>query len=236
MVYDALLIHPTLANGYSIMNQSQIIYIQERIGTTGDGFWGPVSIATCQKYLRDMMPKPFRFPVEGSEEFEKFYGTHGEKDGYTPPHKTIELPFTIYYQGEKKVNKLNVHEKCADSLLRVFERLAVTFPDIASREAAGILVYDGLYNPRLMRGSETKWSKHAWMTAIDINAAQNARKTRWPEKATMPIEVMECFAREGWLSGGAFWGYDAMHFQATSPKQPHLLTAETKISLENKDD
>jgi hypothetical protein len=31
----------------------------------------------------------------------------------------------------------------------------------------------------------------------------------------MPIEVMECFAREGWLSAGAFWGYDAMHFQAT---------------------
>jgi hypothetical protein len=34
-------------------------------------------------------------------------------------------------------------------------------------------------------------------------------------RADMPLEIMECFAREGWLSAGAFWGYDAMHFQAT---------------------
>jgi hypothetical protein len=27
--------------------------------------------------------------------------------------------------------------------------------------------------------------------------------------------VMEFFAVGGWLSAGAFWGRDAMHFQAT---------------------
>lgn len=198
------------------MKQSEIIRVQERIGTTGDGFWGPASIAACQKHLRDMMPKPFRFPVEGSREFEKFYGSHGVKGGYTPPHKTIELPFTIYYENTP-VDKLTVHEKCADSLLQVFERLAEVFSDTASRKAAGILVYDGLYNPRLKRNSKTSWSMHAWMNAIDINAGQNGNQTSWPVKATMPIEVMECFAKEGWLSAGAFWGRDAMHFQATSP-------------------
>jgi hypothetical protein len=26
---------------------------------------------------------------------------------------------------------------------------------------------------------------------------------------------MEEFAKEGWLAAGAFWGRDAMHFQAT---------------------
>jgi hypothetical protein len=31
----------------------------------------------------------------------------------------------------------------------------------------------------------------------------------------MPIQVMEEFAKEGWLAAGAFWGRDAMHFQAT---------------------
>jgi hypothetical protein len=31
----------------------------------------------------------------------------------------------------------------------------------------------------------------------------------------MPIEVMEEFAKEGWLPAGAFWSRDAMHFQAT---------------------
>jgi hypothetical protein len=58
---------------------------------------------------------------------------------------------------------------------------------------------------------------HAWMNAIDINAGRNGNKTSWPVNATMPIEVMECFAQEGWLSAGAFWGRDAMHFQATAP-------------------
>jgi hypothetical protein len=33
----------------------------------------------------------------------------------------------------------------------------------------------------------------------------------------MPLEVMEMFAQEGWLSAGAFWGRDAMHSQATKP-------------------
>jgi hypothetical protein len=198
------------------MNQADIIRMQERIGTVGDGFWGPQSIAACQKYLREMMPSTAQFPVEGSADFMEFYGPHGVKDGYTPRSKQIKLPFDIYYENTS-VRKLTVHEKCADSLLRVFERLAVAYPDTASRKMAGILVYDGLYNPRLKRGSTSSWSMHAWMNAIDINAGRNGNKTSWPVNATMPIGVMECFAQEGWLSAGAFWGRDAMHFQATSP-------------------
>jgi hypothetical protein len=31
----------------------------------------------------------------------------------------------------------------------------------------------------------------------------------------MPLEVMEFFAVGGWLSAGAFWLRDSMHFQAT---------------------
>jgi len=196
------------------MKQSEIIRTQERVGVNGDGFWGPKSIAACQKHLRDMMPSPARFPAEGSSAFTALYGPHGVKGGYTPPGKKITLPFTIFYEGTA-VKSLTAHEKCADSLLGVFKRLAETYPDTASRQAAGILTYDGLYNPRLKRGSSTSWSMHAWMNAIDLNAGQNGNSTSWPVKATMPIEVMECFAQEGWLAAGAFWGRDAMHFQAT---------------------
>lgn len=198
------------------MNRSEIIRTQERVGTLGDGFWGPKSIAACQNYLKGMMPSPHPFPVEGSSEFIDFYGPHGEKDGYTPPSKKIALPFSIFY-GDKEVSKLYVHEKCADSLLRVFEKLAAAYQNNSLREKAGILIYDGLYNPRKKRGSLSSWSMHAWMNAIDINAGKNGNKTAWPVNATMPIEVMECFAQEGWLSAGAFWGRDAMHFQATAP-------------------
>ncbi|RTE67542.1 M15 family peptidase [Amphritea opalescens] len=197
------------------MKRSEIVRLQERVGTLGDGFWGPMSIAACQQHLKNLMPSPHPFPVEGSPEFIDFFGPHGDKH-YSPPRKKIILPFTIYY-GDKPVKSLWAHEKCADSLLRVFQRLAEMYPDQASRKSAGILVYNGLYNPRLKRNSWNSWSMHAWMNAIDINAGRNGNKTAWPVNASMPIEVMECFAKEGWLSAGAFWGRDAMHFQATAP-------------------
>lgn len=196
------------------MNQAEIIRTQLRVGTTGDGFWGPKSIAACQAHLRKLMPSPHPFPAEGTTAFNKFYGPHGEKNGFTPPGKNITLPFTVYYEGQAK-QSLTAHVKCADSLLRVFQDLAQVYPTTQDRQKAGILVYDGLYNPRLKVGSTTSWSMHAWRVAIDLNAGKNGNKTAWPVKATMPIEVMECFAKEGWLSAGAFWGRDAMHFQAT---------------------
>lgn len=198
------------------MKRAEIIRTQERVGTACDGFWGPKSIAACQKHLRAMMPSPHPFPVAGSLDFIEFYGPHGEKNGYTPPSAKIALPFTIYYE-QTAVNTLRVHENCAESLQRVFHNLAAAYPNTGSRDAAGILIYNGLYNPRFIRGSLNSWSMHSWMTAIDLNAGRNGNKTSWPVNAAMPIEVMESFAQEGWLPAGAFWGRDAMHFQATAP-------------------
>lgn len=195
------------------MTHEQIIHVQKRIGTEPDGFWGPVSTAQCKEYLKVMMPHPHPFPKQGR--VEDFYGPHGVDGGYTPPTKTINLPFTIYYEGNP-VTKLHPHEKCADSLLRVFERLLAVYPTPASRIDAGIAVYDGLYNPRPMRGGSA-WSMHSWAIAIDLNAAENGNTTHWPTRANMPIEVMECFAKEGWTSAGAFWSRDAMHMEATAP-------------------
>lgn len=195
------------------MTREQIIATQKRVGTVPDGFWGPKSVAAAQKHLLAMMPKPNPFPVQSG--VENFYGRHGVPNGYTPPMKLIKLPFTIYY-GSTSVKTLRPHVKCADSLLAVFERLAKAFPTTALRRAAGILTYDGLYNPRKMRGGSA-WSMHSWAIAIDLNADKNGNTTHWPTKAVMPIEVMECFAREGWTAAGAFWSRDAMHMQATRP-------------------
>ncbi|MBL8086963.1 MAG: M15 family metallopeptidase [Chthonomonas sp.] len=195
------------------MNKQQIIELQRRIGTTPDGFWGPQSEKACRRHLLDMMPANSPFPSQAR--VESYYGKHGVKDGYTPPTKLITLPFTIYYENSA-VKVLRPHEKCADSLLAVFQRLAEVFPDEASRRAAGILTYGGLYNPRKMRGANA-WSMHSWAIAIDLDAGRNGNQVHWPKSAVMPIEVMECFAKEGWTAAGAFWARDAMHFQATKP-------------------
>lgn len=200
------------------MTQSELIKTQELVDTKADGFWGPLSIEACQTHLKALMPDAVRFPRENSDAFLDFYGPHGEKDGFVPPGKKIKLPFALHLFGDanRLVKTLTPHENCADSLLAVFERLALAFPNQESRKAAGILDYHGIYNPRLKRGSTTSWSMHAWMTAIDLNPSRNGNRTSWPVTAKMPIEVMECFVKEGWLPAGAFWGRDAMHFQATS--------------------
>lgn len=195
------------------MSAERIELLQEHVGAVPDGFWGPKSEAQCRKYLRSLMPSPHPFPKQA--DVTAFYGLHGVPHGYEPPGKTITLPFPIYY-GVQPVITLSPHEKCADSLLRVFHNLLEVYPTEAAQRRSGILVYDGLYNPRAMRGGRA-WSMHSWKIAIDFNAAKNGNGTHWPTVATMPIEVMECFAREGWTSAGAFWSRDAMHFQATQP-------------------
>jgi hypothetical protein len=65
-----------------------------------------------------------------------------------------------------------------------------------------------------MRGG-SNWSLHAYGAAIDLAPHNNGLHTHWPTRATMPLEVMEIFARQGWLPAGAFWSRDPMHFQAT---------------------
>jgi hypothetical protein len=92
-------------------------------------------------------------------------------------------------------------------LRRIVQCLSVTHPDVLAD-------YNGCYNNRSMRGGSTP-SLHARGAAIDFLAGDNGNKTSWPAKATMPLDVMKIFAVEGWLSAGAFWGRDAMHFQAT---------------------
>jgi hypothetical protein len=100
------------------------------------------------------------------------------------------------------------HHKVAQSLKRILEEIA------AGPNAAILRQYAGVYNNRTMRNG-TSPSLHARGAAIDLAPDANANSTHWPIRATMPLEIMEAFAREGWLPAGAFWGRDAMHFQAT---------------------
>lgn len=200
------------------MTKAEIKHVQARIGTTVDGFWGPKSTDAAKRHLREFMPPSNDFPTQSRVRTNSsIYGRHGEPDGsYQPPMKSIGLPFHLHLYGDetKTVRSVSCHEECVDSLLRVFVRLAEEFPTKEERKKAGILDYYGIYNPRSVRGGSV-WSMHAYAIAIDFDALRNRNRSHWPVASKMPIEVMECFAAEGWLSAGAFWSRDAMHFQAT---------------------
>jgi hypothetical protein len=190
------------------MTRQQIQEIQERIGTTPDGFWGPKSIKACQQYLRALMPTKNPWPRSDRASVEAFFGIPGDESNLVP----FDFPFPTYYGG-KRVLRGRCHAKVKDSLLRILIEIGSKYG-----EDRGIIEeaedYGGIYNFRSKRGSASL-SLHSWGIAIDLDADDNTFRDSWPMQSDMPLEIMECFAREGWLSAGAFWGYDAMHFQAT---------------------
>lgn len=188
---------------------ARVIHTQKVVGTKPDGFWGPKSIAAAKAYLRGLMPRNNPWPKPDYTSMVRFYGQPGDESKLV----SITFPFPTFYAG-KLVRTTRVHERCADSLLRVLNDIGNRFgkdPGIMEE----IQDYGGCYNFRRSRGS-TSMSKHAWGAAIDYDADDNTFRESWPVQADMPIEILSCFAREGWKSAAVFWGYDAMHNEATS--------------------
>lgn len=184
------------------MNAAEIKAIQSKIGATPDGFWGPKSIAACQKYLRSLMPKPNPWPATSQAALTAFYGAAGDESKLV----SLPAPVPMYYEGTK-IKTIRCHKRVSESLSHALKAAYEEAPDV-------VAIYDGCYNNRPMRGGSTP-SLHARGAAIDLWAAANANKQSWPVSAKMPFSVMEAFAREGWIAAGAFWGRDAMHMQAT---------------------
>ena len=184
------------------MKAEDIKAIQARLGVETDGFWGPKSIAASQKHLRELAWKHGApAPKANPRSLQLFYGEPGDESNL------VNLPVTGVKYAGKPVKTIRCHKRCAESLSGILLELADAAPRILER-------YDGCYNYRKMRGG-SNWSLHAYGAAIDFDAANNGNHTKWPERATMPFEIMEIFARGGWLSAGAFWLRDAMHFQMT---------------------
>lgn len=186
------------------MNKPEIVAIQKRIGATPDGFWGPMSSAACQAHLRSLMPTPNPWPATDQGSLTAFYGKAGDEGQLVTIH--VEKLGVCY--DDDPVATIRVNRRCADSLLRVLTA-------ISRGPCAYVLAdYAGCFNNRPMRGGSLP-SLHARGAAIDLRPGTNGNRQHWPTSSDMPLDVMEEFAREGWVSAGAFWSRDAMHFQAT---------------------
>jgi len=182
----------------------KISELQRRVGAEPDGVWGMKSAAACQAHLRALMPENNPWPKSDPDSLARFFGKPGNESNLV---NLNVKGLGIYYDGAR-VKTIRCHHKVGESLHRVLS-------EISQGPDADILSeYAGCYNYRVMRGG-TSLSCHAWGIAIDLAPDSNGNRTPWPKIATRPITVMEAMAREGMLSGGAVWGRDAMHFQAT---------------------
>jgi len=70
--------------------------------------------------------------------------------------------------------------------------------------------FDGSYNPRLVRGSTSSLSAHAYGTAIDLNARENPLGQGPTDDQRRLAAVFE---EHGWYWGDRFSRRDPMHFE-----------------------
>lgn len=138
-----------------------------------------------------------------------FYGDPG-KGQIASQMVPVVPPFAMYYEG-KRVRAIQFHKKAAPALLAALNEIwDYCQHDQAKIDAAGVSKYAGAHNHRMVRGSKTKWSNHAYAAAIDLNAAENGLYA----KGNMPQFVIDAFCRQGAMWGGWYKGrLDPMHFE-----------------------
>jgi hypothetical protein len=194
------------------MHISERKLMQQRVGFTGDdvdGDWGPQSRAALRAHLRSLMPNPNPWPGGSYKEKLAFYGPPGESNLVS-----FDFPYPMYYGG-KRVLRSRAHRLVVPSLLRILQNIGerISQEPTIQDEAED---YGGIYNFRNKRAGSSL-SNHAWGIAIDLDADDNSFRDPWPLVSDMPLTIIEEFAKEGWTSAAAFWGYDAMHNEAIDP-------------------
>lgn len=99
-----------------------------------------------------------------------------------------------------------------------------------------VITWAGSFVPRMIRGSKTSLSNHAFGTAFDINAAWNGLgRTPTPVgKEGSVLELVEIAHKHGFYWGGNFSRKDGMHFElAKIMNSPLALTEPVKESAAN---
>lgn len=166
------------------------------------------------------------WPKDTQDARNAFYGDPGK--GEIPPQMVpVVPPFRMTYTDDNGtttvIKAIQFHRKCANALLAALNEIwDYCQHDQAKVDASGASKYFGAYNHRMVRGSSTKWSNHAYAAAIDLNAGQNALGT----VGNMPEFIVDAFARQGAMWGGWYNSRpDWMHFEfvdngGRQPKSP----------------
>lgn len=141
------------------------------------------------------------------------YGQPGDADNLA----VISLPYPMRIAWDKShsVTKIQCHKKLTGKFISVFSDLKKEYGYDRLRELE-IDIFGGCYNLRKMRGSTTKWSRHSWGIAIDLNPDRNGLKTSWANSQFSKPEynsIIDIFYKNGFINYGKELNRDSMHFE-----------------------
>jgi len=127
----------------------------------------------------------------------------------------IAYPMRIAWDNNVVVNKVWSHKLCADNFTNLFKDLLAHY-GLPELQKLGIDLCGGTYNMRLMRGSKTRWSRHSWAIAIDLDPARNQLK--WDKTKAQFAKpeykaMVDIFYKNGFVGYGPEKDYDWMHFE-----------------------
>jgi len=101
------------------------------------------------------------------------------------------------------------HKAAVDSLREIFAVVKAKQPELYK-----ILGSAGMLNCRLVRGSKTSWSNHAFGFALDVTIGGELDK-RGDDKVQAGLLLLYAvFHAHGWFWGTEFGIEDGMHFEA----------------------
>jgi len=144
-----------------------------------------------------------------------FYGDPRAEGWLQSNTVDVACPWPLH-MGGLVVPHILIHKKCAESLTRVLNAVwDAVGCDVEKIRARRYDIYDGSYNLRLIRGSASALSMHAFAAAIDWDAADNPQHAQKHLFADDSLLVVK-FKEEGWVWGGDWspGSIDAMHVQA----------------------
>lgn len=121
----------------------------------------------------------------------------------------VIIPQLIGVSGAPRSGRIFLHKKAAPRIIAFFAE--VEEADLLGR----IINWGGSFVPRLVRGSKSLLSNHAFGSAFDINTRENALGAE-PAALGEPGSVRELVPiahRHGIYWGGHFTRKDGMHFE-----------------------
>jgi hypothetical protein len=110
---------------------------------------------------------------------------------------------------------MQCHELAADNFTNVFNQLLAHY-GLSEIQRLGIDLFGGCVNVRTMRGSKTRWSRHAFGIAIDLDPARNGLKVKKPLAQFSKPEykaMIDIFYANDFISYGIEKDFDWMHFE-----------------------